>query len=37
MGLHAIAVTLQYCISLELELSEQEIILVNVGCHGEVY
>jgi mRNA-degrading endonuclease YafQ of YafQ-DinJ toxin-antitoxin module len=36
-GLHAVAITLQYRITLELELREQEIILVNVGSHGEVY
>lgn len=36
-GLHAIAITLQYRIILELELREREIILVNVGSHGEVY
>ncbi len=36
-GLHAVAITLQYRITLELELREHEIILVNVGSHGEVY
>jgi mRNA-degrading endonuclease YafQ of YafQ-DinJ toxin-antitoxin module len=36
-GLHAVALTLQYRITLELELHEREIILVNVGSHGEVY
>jgi mRNA-degrading endonuclease YafQ of YafQ-DinJ toxin-antitoxin module len=36
-GLHAVAITLQYRITLELELHEQEIILVNVGSHGEAY
>lgn len=36
-GLHAVAITMQYRIVLELELREQEIILVNVGSHGEVY
>lgn len=36
-GLHAVAINLQYRITLELELREQEIILVNVGSHGEVY
>ena len=36
-GLHAIAITLQYRITLELELREQEALLVNVGSHGEVY
>ena len=36
-GLHAVAINLQYRITLELELREREIILVNVGSHGEVY
>ena len=36
-GLHAISINLQYRITLELELREQEIILVSVGSHGEVY
>jgi mRNA-degrading endonuclease YafQ of YafQ-DinJ toxin-antitoxin module len=36
-GLHAVAMTLQFRITLELELREQETILVNVGSHGEVY
>jgi mRNA-degrading endonuclease YafQ of YafQ-DinJ toxin-antitoxin module len=36
-GLQAVAINLQYRITLELELREREIILVNVGSHGEVY
>ena len=36
-GLHDVAINLQYRITLALELREQEIILVNVGSHGEVY
>ena len=36
-GLHAVAITLQYRITLELELREREVILVNLGSHGEVY
>ena len=36
-GLHAVSITLQYRITLELELREGEILLVNVGSHGEVY
>ncbi len=36
-GLHAVSINLQYRIALELELREQEIVLVNVGSHGEVY
>jgi addiction module RelE/StbE family toxin len=36
-GLHAISINLQYRISLELELRENEIMLVSVGSRGEVY
>jgi len=36
-GLHAVSINLQYRVTLELELREQEIILVSVGSHGEVY
>lgn len=36
-GLHAVSISLQYRIVLELELREQEIVLVSVGSHGEVY
>ncbi len=36
-GLHAVSINLQYRITLELELREQEIILISVGSHGEVY
>lgn len=36
-GLHAVSINLQYRITLELELREQEIIPVSVGSHGEVY
>lgn len=36
-GLHAVSINLQYRITLELELREQEIILVAVGSHGVVY
>jgi mRNA-degrading endonuclease YafQ of YafQ-DinJ toxin-antitoxin module len=36
IGLHAVSINLQYRITLELELREQEIILVSVGSHGEV-
>ena len=36
-GLHAVSINLQYRITLELELREQEIILVSVGSHGEGY
>jgi mRNA-degrading endonuclease YafQ of YafQ-DinJ toxin-antitoxin module len=36
-GLHAVSINLQYRITLELELREQEIILISVGIHSEVY
>ena len=36
-GLYAVSINLQYRITLELELREQEVILVSVGSHGEVY
>lgn len=36
-GLHSISITLQYRITLELEIRDREIILVNVGSHDEVY
>ena len=36
-GLHSASINLQYRITLELELREQDIILVSVGSHGEVY
>jgi mRNA-degrading endonuclease YafQ of YafQ-DinJ toxin-antitoxin module len=36
-GLHSVSINLQYRITLERELREEEIILVSVGSHGEVY
>jgi len=36
-GLHSVSINLQYRITIELEIREQEIILVNVGAHGQVY
>lgn len=36
-GLQAVSINLQYRVTLELELREQEIVLVSVGSHGEVY
>ena len=36
-GLHSASITLQYRITLELEIRGREIILVNVGSHDEVY
>ncbi len=36
-GLHSVSINLQYRITLELEIRERDIILVNIGTHGEVY
>ncbi|MCK4838320.1 MAG: type II toxin-antitoxin system mRNA interferase toxin, RelE/StbE family [Desulfobulbaceae bacterium] len=36
-GLHSISINTGYRISLEMVISEQEIILVNIGTHDEVY
>lgn len=36
-GLHSISINIGYRISLEMVISEQEIILVNIGTHDEVY
>jgi mRNA-degrading endonuclease YafQ of YafQ-DinJ toxin-antitoxin module len=36
-GLHSVSINLQYRVTLELEIREQEIVLVNVGGYGEVY
>lgn len=37
VGLHSISINIGYRISLEMVISEQEIILVNIGTHDEVY
>lgn len=37
MDLHAVSINISYRITLELIVHEQEIILVNVGTHEEVY
>jgi hypothetical protein len=36
-GLHSAAISMQYRITLELEVHDNGIILINVGSHGEVY
>lgn len=36
-GLHSASINLQYRITLELMITEQEIIFVSIGTHGEVY
>ena len=35
--LHSVSINISYRISLELIISEQEIILIDVGTHDEVY
>ena len=37
VGLHSASISMQYRITLELELQGNEIVLINVGSHGEVY
>jgi mRNA-degrading endonuclease YafQ of YafQ-DinJ toxin-antitoxin module len=36
-GLHSAPLSLQYRITLELEIREREIVLVSIGSHDEVY
>ncbi len=36
-GLHVVSINISYRITLELFIRENEIILVNVGAHEEVY
>ena len=36
-GLHSVSINISYRISLELVISEEEIILINIGSHDEVY
>ncbi len=36
-GLHSISINLSYRITIEMEVREHEIVLVNVGAHEEVY
>lgn len=36
-GLHAVRVTHRYRITLTLKITEQEIILLDIGSHDEVY
>ncbi len=36
-GLHSVSINLHYRITLELEIQDRDIILVNIGSHGEVY
>lgn len=36
-GLHAVSINLTYRLTLELLISSDRIILINVGSHDEVY
>jgi len=36
-GLHSVSINLKYRITLELIITENEIIPINVGDHDEVY
>ncbi|QOJ24844.1 MAG: type II toxin-antitoxin system mRNA interferase toxin, RelE/StbE family [Gammaproteobacteria bacterium] len=36
-GLHAVSINLSYRITMEIMLTDHEIILVNVGSHEKVY
>ena len=36
-GLHAVSINLSYRLTLEFVISEQDIILINVGDHDAVY
>jgi mRNA-degrading endonuclease YafQ of YafQ-DinJ toxin-antitoxin module len=36
-GLHSASITARYRITLELIIQEQDIVLINVGTHEEVY
>lgn len=35
--LHSVSITMSYRISLEFIISDQKIILINIGNHNEVY
>jgi mRNA-degrading endonuclease YafQ of YafQ-DinJ toxin-antitoxin module len=36
-ALHSISINLSYRITLEMIITEKEIVLVNIGSHDEVY
>lgn len=36
-ALHSVSINLSYRITLEMIITEKEIVLINVGSHGEVY
>lgn len=35
--LHSVSINLSYRITLELVITEKEIVLINIGSHDEVY
>jgi len=37
IGLHSVSISMQYRITLELEVRDQEIVLISVGSHAEIY
>ncbi|PCH62426.1 MAG: plasmid stabilization protein [SAR86 cluster bacterium] len=36
-GLSSVSINMSYRIVLELEVREKEIILINIGSHGQIY
>ena len=36
-GLHSVSISIQYRITLELEIRQKEILLVSVGTHDQAY
>lgn len=36
-GLHSVSINVSYRITIEFVLTEQEIVLVNIGSHNEAY
>jgi mRNA-degrading endonuclease YafQ of YafQ-DinJ toxin-antitoxin module len=36
-GLHAISLTYQYRVILTVQITEREVILIDIGTHDEVY
>jgi proteic killer suppression protein len=36
-GLHSVSINISYRITLDLIITEQEIILISIGTHQEVY
>ena len=37
LGVHSVSINLSYRITLHLQITEREIVLINVGDHNEVY